>query len=216
MTEILNLKNVSFAYNQNVVLKNINLTIHEGEFVGIIGKNGSGKSTLLKLIIGQLKPNNGDVTLNKNKKIGYVEQVTITSDNSFPASVQEIVMLGLYREIGFLKLPNTRHKQRVSDALEMVGLSGFEKRQITFLSGGQQQKVLIAKALVSNPDILILDEPTTGIDNHSEEEFINLLKHLNTHHNKTIIMVTHNYSKLSGANKIYTVDEKQLKESKNV
>lgn len=212
MKEIIKINNVTFSYPNNLVLKDVSVNFLEGDFIGIIGKNGSGKSTLLKLILGQLKPTSGKIETDKTKKIGYVEQVTLTSDNSFPANVREIVTLGLYKQIGMFSFPNKHHKKLVSNALKTVGLEGFEKRQISFLSGGQQQKVLIAKALVSNPDILVLDEPTTGIDKDSEKEFIRLLEHLNRHHNKTIILVTHNYSKLYSANKIYVVEDKAVRE----
>lgn len=216
MKKIIELKNVSFSYPNNLVLQDTSLCFNEGDFAGIIGKNGSGKSTLLKLILGQLKPSSGKVELDKTKKIGYVEQVTLTSDNSFPASVKEIVMLGLYGKIGLFKFMNKQHKKLISNALVTVGLKGFEKKQISFLSGGQQQKVLIAKALVANPDILILDEPTTGIDKESEADFMKLLEHLNTFHKKTIILVTHNYSKLISTNKVFLVEDKTVKEETNV
>lgn len=212
MEKIITIENLSFAYPNNTVLENVNISFDEGEFVGIIGKNGSGKSTLLKLMLGQLKPQDGKIEIDRTKKIGYVEQVTPNSDNSFPANVQEIVTLGLYKDIGLFKFANKYHKKLVFNALKTVGLEGFEKKQLSFLSGGQQQKVLIAKALVSNPDILILDEPTTGIDAESEKDFLKLLEHLNQFHNKTIILVTHNYSKLTSANKIFLVENKKVSE----
>lgn len=214
MKNIIKLKNVTFGYSASTVIENVTLSINEGDFVGLVGKNGSGKSTLLKLILGQLSPDKGKLTIDKTQKIGYVEQVTVTSDNSFPASVQEIVSLGLYQTIGYFRHVNKKHKKMISNALAIVGMQGFEKKQLSFLSGGQQQKVLIAKALVANPDLLILDEPTTGIDKDSETEFIDLLHHLNRHHGKTIVMVTHNFSKLFSANKLYTIEDKTIKEGK--
>lgn len=216
MKNIIEVKNVSFSYPNNLVLQNVSLSFHEGDFAGIIGKNGSGKSTLLKLMLGQLKPSGGKIEVDKTKKIGYVEQVTLTSDSSFPANVKEIVMLGLYGKIGMFKFANKHHKRLVSSALATVGMQGFEHKQLNLLSGGQQQKVLIAKALVSNPDILILDEPTTGIDKDSEAEFMKLLEHLNTAHKKTIILVTHNYSKLAASNKVFLLEDKTIKENANV
>jgi len=213
MNSIIKLKNVDFSYfnTKDEVLKDVNMTVKSGDFVGIIGKNGSGKSTLIKIILGQLKPDRGTVKIDKSQKIGYVEQVTASSDSSFPANVYEIVSLGLYPKLGLFRFPSKDDKKMVSYTLESVGLKGFEKRQLSFLSGGQQQKVLIAKALVSNPDILVLDEPTTGIDKESQKEFYRLMTHINKVHKKTILMVTHDYESLSITNKIYKVDDGTLR-----
>lgn len=216
MKQIFNIKNVSFAYSDELILNNISFVINEGDFIGLVGKNGSGKTTLLKLILGQLKAINGKIEKADNLKIGYVEQVTINSDNTFPASVMEIVLLGLYKKVGLFKFFNKSHKRIALEALKEVGLEGFSKRQISELSGGQQQKVLIAKTLVQNPDILILDEPTTGIDKESEKEFYKLLEHLNKQHQKTILIVTHSIEKVLHTNIIYEISEKQLKERTNV
>ena len=216
MKNIFNIKNVSFAYSDELILDKISFVINEGDFIGLIGKNGSGKTTLLKLILGQLKPMQGKIEKQENLKIGYVEQVTINSDNTFPASVMEIVLLGLYKKIGLFKFFKQSHKKIALEALKEVGLHGFEKRQLNELSGGQQQKVLIAKTLVQNPDILILDEPTTGIDKESEQDFYKLLEHLNKQHNKTILIVTHSIEKVLHTNKIYQISEKTLKEKTNV
>ncbi|MCK9574382.1 MAG: metal ABC transporter ATP-binding protein [Clostridia bacterium] len=216
MDSLIKVENVCFKYANKLVLEEISLNIEIGEFVGIVGKNGSGKSTLLKLILGQLKPICGDIVVKRSTNTGYVEQVTLNSDISFPATVYEIVMLGLYKQIGFFKLFNVKYAQKVHEALKMVGLEGFEKKQLYFLSGGEQQRVMIAKALVSNPELLILDEPTTGIDVGSEQEFMKLLHKLNKTYKKTIIMVTHNMSILKDCDKIYELDNQNIKEIKNV
>ncbi len=210
------LNNVTFAYSTTPVVKQATFAIQNGDFVGIVGKNGSGKSTLLKLILGQLKPQTGVVFLNPSLKLGYVEQVTPNSDYAFPASVLEIVTLGLYEEIGMFRFAKAKHKKLALHALHMVGLEGFEHRQFSMLSGGQQQRVIIAKALASNPDLLILDEPTTGIDANSEKEFVHLLRHLNLGHGKTIVMVTHNTDRLKTANKVLTVEDGLVKEHSHV
>lgn len=214
--ELIRLENVWFSYPSNPVLKDINFTIYKGDFAGIVGKNGSGKTTLLKIILNQLKPQDGKVYLVDNIKIGYVEQVTLNSDSSFPANVYEIVMLGLYRKMKKFHFANIHHKKMIQSALNMVGLDGFEKKSFSLLSGGQQQRVVIAKALVSNPDLLILDEPTTGIDQKSEKDFFELLNHLNVVHQKTILLVTHNIEKLNNTNKIFEVIDGTVKEKENV
>ena len=211
MEKLFEINNVSFGYTNEMILDKVSFAICKGDFVGLIGGNGSGKTTLLKLLLGQLKPTSGEIKKANNLKIGYVEQVTISSDRSFPASVQEIVLLGLYKKIGLFRFAKASHKKLVSSALKTVGLEGFEKKQINLLSGGQQQKVLIAKTFIENPDILILDEPTTGIDKESEQDFFKLLEHLNKEHKKTILIVTHSIEKVLNTNIIYRVENKTLK-----
>lgn len=216
MEEIFNVKNISFSYGPEEVLKNTSFTIYKKDFVGIVGKNGSGKTTLLKLLLNQLKPTKGIIERKRNLKIGYVEQITMSSDNTFPANVLEIVLLGLSSSLPKFKFYKQRHKQIAMAALEQVGLKGFEKKQLSELSGGQQQKVLIAKTLVENSELLVLDEPTTGIDKESQEEFFKLLKHLNQKHNKTILIVTHSLEKVLATTRLLKVENKEVKEEKNV
>lgn len=215
MKKIFQIDNVSFSYGHDEVFRSINLTINKGDFVGIIGKNGSGKTTLLKLLLNQLKPSTGQIKYKKGLKIGYVEQITMSSDNTFPASVLEIVLLGLHNSLPRFSFYNQSHKKIALLALEQVGLKGFEKKQIANLSGGQQQKVLIAKTLVEDPEILILDEPTTGIDSQSQNEFFQLLKHLNQKHDKTILIVTHSIDKVLHTNRLIKVEDKKVIEVEN-
>ena len=216
MDSIIKINDVCFKYGAEVVLEEINLHIETGEFIAVVGKNGSGKSTLLKLILGMIKPVCGNIDIKHGTKIGYVEQMTLSSDISFPATVYEIVLLGLYKEIGLIKFASKKHAIKVQEALKMVGLESFTHKQVSFLSGGEQQRVMIAKALVSNPELIILDEPTTGIDSASEKEFMKLLHKLNKTYKKTIIMVTHNFSILSDCDKIYELNNQSIKEIKNV
>ena len=184
-------ENMSFAYSKENILNNVNLIIESQEYVGIIGANGAGKSTLMKLLLGQLAPTSGTVTVNTNS-IGYVPQVGFHAVNNFPANVEEIVMTGLYSEIGMFRFPKKEHKQMVKETLEMVGMSEYRKRMLSELSGGQQQRVLIARALIQNPELLILDEPLTGIDKEAGELLYQLLAKLNQECGITIVMVTHN------------------------
>ena len=204
-----------FKYASHLVLEEVHLDIAEGDFVGIVGKNGSGKTTFLKLILGIIKPVCGRIAFLNKTKISYIEQLTINSDISFPTNVYETVMLGLYSKIGTFKFPNKNHKALVLEALKLVGLEGYEKKQIFMLSGGEQQRVMIAKALVSNPDLLILDEPTSGIDQESEKQFIDLLHKLNKEHKKTIIMVSHDILALSECEKLYEINNKTIREITN-
>lgn len=215
MEKLFKIENLSFAYNSEFILDDISFDVNQGDFIGIIGKNGSGKTTLLKLLLGQLKPTKGKVERKKNLRLGYVEQITMSSDNTFPANVLEILLLGLINKLPRFGFAKTKHKKAALLALKQVGLEGFEKKQLSTLSGGQQQKVLIAKTLLENPEILILDEPTTGIDKESQHEFFQLLKHLNEKHNKTIIIVTHDIEKVIATNRILKIEDKQIKERKN-
>lgn len=219
MKNIISIENVSFAYNKENILQDIILSIDEGDFVGIIGCNGSGKSTLMKLLIGQLTPSKGkiklfDEDLNKSNnlnKIGYVPQISLSSGANFPATVEEVVMANLYSKIGFMKFPKKEHKEKVKEALKIVNMEDFSKRLIGNLSGGQQQRVMIAKALVSDPKIIILDEPTTGIDAKSEEQLYALLEKLNKETKITIVIVSHDFAKISKyTNKIFVVENNQV------
>lgn len=199
MDNIIEIKNLSFRYGNINVLDDINMQISRGEFVGLIGPNGSGKSTLLKIILGLLNPQQGEVTLfghpvnrfNAWDKIGYVSQKANSFNTGFPATVHEVVAMGLYGKKGVFKPLNKLDKEKIRKAIELVGLSEFEKRNIGKLSGGQQQRTFIARALVNDPELLILDEPTVGIDVESTKQFYNLLDNLNKELGITIILVSH-------------------------
>ncbi len=219
MKNIISIENVSFGYNKENVLKDIILSIDEGDFVGIIGCNGSGKSTLMKLLIGQLSPSKGKIKLfnedldksSNLNKIGYVPQISLSSGANFPATVEEVVMANLYSKIGFMRFPKKQHKEKVKEALKIVNMEDFSKRLIGNLSGGQQQRVMIAKALVSDPKIIILDEPTTGIDAASEEQLYALLEKLNKDSKITIVIVSHDFAKISKyTNKIFVVENNKV------
>lgn len=202
------IKNMSFGYEESLVLKDVNIDINRGDFVGIIGANGTGKSTLIQLILGLLSPKEGYVTCNYND-VGYVSQVGFAVKADFPATVKEVIMLNLFREIGLFKRSIKKHEKMVEDALATVGMLDMADRQIGKLSGGQQQRVMIAKALVSSPDILVLDEPTASIDSENEELLYELLSRLNKEKNLTIIMVTHNIENIEESmNKIYVIKNK--------
>lgn len=212
MKNIVTVENICFKYTSQIVLEEVYLHVKKGDFVGVIGKNGSGKTTFLKLLLGIIKPICGRIDLPDRAKISYIPQLTLNSDISFPTNVEETVMLGLYHKIGPFRFAKKVHRELVLKALGLVGLQGYEKKSIGQLSGGEQQRVMIAKALVSDPELLILDEPTAGIDESSEQQFINLLYKLNVEHGKTIIIVSHDMFALQYCNKVYEIDEKTLKE----
>ena len=179
---ILEIKNLSFRYDKQIVLENINLTVKKGDFLSIIGPNGGGKSTLLKLITSILKPTKGEVKLYE-KDIGYVPQNTNININ-FPITVKEVVSLGFQN--------NKINRKKVENALKKVDMLNYQDKKIGNLSGGQRQRVFIARALFNNPKLLILDEPTASIDVKGQEEIYKLLKELNS--DKTIIVVSHDIS----------------------
>lgn len=208
------MKDVSFGYEDGLVLEKVNITIGEGDFVGIIGSNGAGKSTLIKLILGILVPKSGTI-LGTYRKIGYVPQVGFAVKADFPATVREIVMLDLFRTIGLFKRPNKTHYKMVDEVLRTVGMFENGDKQFGSLSGGQQQRVMIAKALVAAPQILILDEPTACIDAENEQMLYELLKRLNHENRLTIIMITHSIESIEEAmNKIYVIKDKMLSRRK--
>ncbi|WMJ86494.1 metal ABC transporter ATP-binding protein [Anaerocolumna sp. MB42-C2] len=204
------MKNLSFGYEDGLILKDINLKIEKGDYLGIIGSNGTGKSTLIKLMLGLLQTKNG--TINKSaKNIGYVPQVGLSVKGDFPATVMEVVMLNLYSSVGIFKRPKKKHYDMADKALGLVGMSEYKDRLISKLSGGQQQRVLIAKALVNNPELLILDEPIAGIDSENEKNIYQLLSQLNKDNGITIVMVTHSIQGVkNNMNKIYEIKDKKL------
>ncbi|CAN5356022.1 metal ABC transporter ATP-binding protein [soil metagenome] len=183
---IIDASNISFAYEDNKVLKDVSLCIHQGDYLGVVGPNGGGKTTLIKIILGLLKPDSGTINMfgidqNKFKdwhKIGYVAQKATSFDLRFPITVREVVGMG-------------RGKKTVSAALKEVDMEKYSKRLIGDLSGGQQQRVFIARALAQKPEIIFLDEPTSGIDINSQRDFYSLLKKLNQELNITIVLISH-------------------------
>jgi zinc transport system ATP-binding protein len=182
-----------FQYEETPVLENVSFAIAKGEFVGIFGPNGGGKTTLLKLLMGFLKAQKGTIEIlgespkSARQQIGYVPQVS-NLDRQFPITVLDVVMMGcLDKSIWRSYIPGAREKAR--QALTEVGLLDFEHHAFGTLSGGQAQRVLIARALVGNPSILFLDEPTASVDPSAEENIYQILQHLKR--KMTIVMVTH-------------------------
>jgi zinc transport system ATP-binding protein len=196
---IISVKNLKFSYGEDQVFSDVNFDVSKGDFVSIIGSNGAGKSTLIKLLLGELSPTGGEIKLlgqniknfNQWTKIGYTSQSGLSYQRFFPASAEEVVRANLYSRIGLFRFPKGEHNQKTKNALEMVGMQEYSKSLISSMSGGQRQKVLLARALVSNPEVMILDEPTTGVDEKSSYSFYELLSDLNKNDRLTIIMITH-------------------------
>lgn len=190
----LSFKDVSFAYQENSVLKNVSFFVKEGEFIGIIGPNGGGKTTLLKLIMGFLRPVDGQIEIfNKSPKsaqnyISYVPQ-TVRFDRQFPISVMELVLLGRLSKLPWYGRYSKEDKEKALEALEKVNLIHLKNYAFGNLSGGQAQRALIARALVSEPKLLLLDEPTASVDAQSEADIYAILEKLKG--KMTMMMVTH-------------------------
>lgn len=195
---VVEVTNLTVKYEHLDVFKGLSFTLNVGDYIALSGPNGSGKSTLVKSILGLIIPKSGDIKLfdkpfNEFKdwfKIGYVPQ-KISLSPFFPATVKEVVAMGLISKLGFpVKLKKT-HFEVVERALELMGMAEFRNKNISELSGGQFQRVIISKALVTNPEILILDEPTTALDPETRERFFELLTQMNKERNVTIILITH-------------------------
>ncbi|WP_374718604.1 metal ABC transporter ATP-binding protein [Parageobacillus toebii] len=196
---VLKIEHVSFRYERENVLEDINLTVPKGAFLGIVGPNGSGKSTLLKCVLGLLKPQQGNIYLFGTPiesfkdwhRIGFVSQKANSFNTGFPATVYEVVASGLTAKRGMFRFFTKKDRQAVLEAIEAVGMSDFSHQNIGELSGGQQQRVFIARAIVSKPELLILDEPTVGVDIHHVQSFYNMLDELNRRFGITLVLVTH-------------------------
>ena len=188
-----------FQYNSEAVVEDITFTVGRGEFAAILGPNGSGKTTLLRLALGLLKPTSGYVKLFGQspdkfrdwQRVGYVPQTMQGVDNQFPATVEEIVAQGLYHGFDPFAFWRRNSQPEVLDALETVGVKDLRKRRISTLSVGQQQRALIARALVREPDLLVLDEPVAGVDAAGQEQLYAMLRRINNERDITILMVTH-------------------------
>jgi zinc/manganese transport system ATP-binding protein/zinc transport system ATP-binding protein len=193
---LVELKQVAFGYGETPVLEHINLHVHPGQFAALVGPSGAGKSTLLKLILGTLAPTIGEVYIEGHvlngrpaPQVGYVPQLE-TVDWNFPVTVEEVVLMGRIRRSGVWPWPSPADKQRLRAILEQLEIDHLAKQHIRNLSGGQQQRVFLARALIAEPELLVLDEPTSGIDMRTTENVLHLLARLNRQ-GITILMTTH-------------------------
>jgi zinc transport system ATP-binding protein len=200
MVKVIDLKDVWVNYGNVPVLEAVDLAVEDRDFLAIIGPNGGGKSTLLKVILGLIKPDRGSVRLlgedpkRTRKYVGYVPQY-ISSNLEFPINVWEVVLMGCLGHKGPLRGYNEEDKKAAYEALKVVDMLDYRDRQIGELSGGQKQRVFIARSLVTHPRLLILDEPSTGIDSKRQREFYELLNRLKSQ--IAILLVTHDMSALS-------------------
>jgi len=187
MEPVVTAKNLTFSYCDSPVLQDVSFQVEHGEFLGVIGPNGGGKTTLLKLMMGLLEPDSGTISIDKDS-IGYVPQHP-RFDRSFPLSVMELVLMGRLKWLPWYGVYSQEDKAAAIEALQEVGLLDLSNRALGTLSGGQMQRALIARALASKPQILLLDEPTASVDKDAEAQIFQLLKDLSK--TITIILVTH-------------------------
>ncbi len=195
MNKVLEIANLSVGYQkENYVLKRVNLSVFEHDFLGIIGPNGGGKTTLLKSIMGLIPASEGTVTFYKDGQacssinIGYMPQIN-QIDKKFPISVEEVITSGLTQPKGFFKKYSVAQKAKVEFVASQMGLQDLLKKPIGALSGGQLQRALLGRSIVDDPDLLILDEPNSYVDKKFESDFYKILNEVNK--NTTIILVSH-------------------------
>jgi ABC-type cobalamin/Fe3+-siderophores transport system ATPase subunit len=201
MTTVINIENAVVSYREDVALRGVSLKIESGEFVGIIGPNGAGKTTLLTIVNGLGRLLSGKVwvlgsylnnsnTHSLRKKVGYVAQVE-NIDPRMPMHVREVVMIGRYGVLGLLRKPGKHDWQIVDDMLELVGMTHLAQRPIGHLSGGEQQRVAIARCLAQEPELFLLDEPTASLDWKAQTEILELVKQIHNERHLTTLFVTH-------------------------
>jgi zinc transport system ATP-binding protein len=210
MNPLIELKSVYAGYDHENVLENVNLKINSSDFIGVIGPNGGGKTTLLKLILGLLKPRQGIIENHldaRNYSIGYLPQLN-KFDKEFPITVEEVVLSGLQADKPWYRKYSRSDKEIVRQTLEHLNISTYRKKILSELSGGELQRTLLARALVSSPKVLVLDEPDTFVDNKFERELYDLLKELNKE--MTIVLVSHDVGQISSVVKTIACVNKKL------
>jgi len=189
---------VSFAYGDEVAVQDVSFTLRAGEFAALVGPNGSGKSTLVRLLLGLLRPSTGTIrllgddprSLGERGRLGYVPQRGVLAPD-VPVTVTEVVSTGRLARRAWWRPSRSADRDAIAHAIEAVGLSELARRPVKELSGGQQQRVLIARALASDPELLVLDEPTAGVDAESQRLFRDSLVHLVAEHDAAVLLVSH-------------------------
>ena len=214
---IFDVKNLSFVVHGQTILQNINFEIFHGEYIAIIGPNGGGKTTLIRMLLGLEEPTSGEIFLFGKKikefkdwhKIGYVPQRASHVDANFPATVEDIVNMGRIAKRGVFAGLSQEDKKIVADAMKKMDILDLKDKMVGRLSGGQRQRVMIARALASSPEILILDEPNTGVDVVSQQRFYKLLAKLNKEEGITILFITHDIGVIADdIGRLFTINQK--------
>ena len=207
------IENLSFHYTGTPVLEQVNLEVKDGDYAILTGENGSGKSTFLKLLLGELKAQEGSITVNGKDisatfgkgDLGYVPQNSISRNQNFPATVEEIMMTGVYSSSWKARFQVKKEIPRLKAALAEMEMEEFWKRRIGDLSGGQQQRAGIARAFVSRPEVVFADEPTGNLDTKTTAEIMDMVMGFARRFNQTIILVTHDPGMSRYADRIVTL-----------
>ena len=214
---LFDLDEVSFRYGSEQILDSVSLKIHRGDFLALLGPNGSGKSTLIRIMLGLTRPDHGTIRImgrdldefNAWDRIGYVPQKITDLDPLFPASVREVVAMGLLPHKRWPRFLSRGDESIIDEALELIEMSQYKNRRVWALSGGQQQRVFIARALASQPEVMVLDEPTAGVDGATQERFYDMLELINREKGVTMVLVTHDIGVVTKhVNKVACLNQK--------
>ncbi len=190
MQSLIELERATLGYGRHAVLEEVTLAAASGDFLGIVGPNGSGKTTLLKTMLGTLRPLSGRVSVAEQVAFGYVPQRQAV-DETFPLTVREIILMGRFSRIGLCRAPRARDRAIAAECAAHVGITELLDRRYRTLSGGQKQRTLIARALAAEPSVLVLDEPTNGMDLPAEKAMMDLVRRLHDEDGLTVVMVSH-------------------------
>lgn len=214
---LISIKNLAVSLNGAEVLTNVSFDVEAGDYIGIAGPNGAGKSTLIRTLLGLVQLSAGKIIIldqdsrrfDQWQKIGYLPQKLQSYNPLFPATVEEVILTGLNATKKFPKKFTTRDRKKVNEILKTLDIEKLSKRLVSSLSGGQQQRVFLGRALVSDPEILILDEPSTALDQSSRDNFFDLVGQLNKTKHITILLITHDVAHIGHyANKLLYIDRK--------
>jgi len=211
MAYLFEMYSLSASYGANLVLQDVNFKVNENDFIGVIGPNGGGKTTLLRVILGLVKPITGKMVFNNEllngNSIGYLPQMS-TGDINYPVTVTDIILSGLMIRKGIISRMSASDKKKADNVIDELGLSGMSESTLNELSGGQIQRVLLARAIIGNPRLLLLDEPGNFVDTTFENDFYEKLKDLNKH--MAILMVSHDVGTISSHIKSFACVNRSL------
>ena len=208
--KLLDVKDLTVKYQYHVVLKNIDFSVNRGDYIAIVGPNGAGKTTFIKTLLGLTETFSGSIEF-KTYKIGYLQQRISMNDVKFPANVKEIIKSGLLINKKFPRFFTQHDEVKINHIINKLDIEKLAGKLVGKLSGGELQKVLLARALVSEPEILFLDEPATALDPESRDKFYELLKELNSVDNITILLISHDIGSVGKyAKKLLYIDQKVI------